>query len=176
MHGKNIMYVLWTWTHCTIDYTIDRECLHCRWHCSVMKALSLLFFSKKVLLRVLSFLFPMPKAVGFGCKSLLKGVWFGLATRPNVIGLSFQPYPMILGMARQQNPTILGLAMLLGFIEMPNIFTFIFFASLDFFSFHLFNFFFHTTKRKSIDETFFLPPAGPKLDPIALSHVSSRTQ
>lgn len=28
-YGKNIMYLLWTWIHCTVDHTVDIKCLHC---------------------------------------------------------------------------------------------------------------------------------------------------
>jgi hypothetical protein len=53
-----------------------------------MGALSLIFFNQKVLLRALSFLFSVPKAIGFG-----------LATRPNAIRFDFQPHPPVLDLA-----------------------------------------------------------------------------
>jgi len=53
-----------------------------------MGALSLMFFNQKVLLRALSFLFSVLKAIGFG-----------LATRPNAIRSDFQPHPPILNLA-----------------------------------------------------------------------------
>jgi len=48
----------------------------------------LMFFNQKVLLRALSFLFFVLKAIGFG-----------LATRPNAIRSDFQPHPPILNLA-----------------------------------------------------------------------------
>jgi len=99
-----------------VDHTVDIEFLHCGRHYNVMEALPLLFFSQKVLLGVLSFLFVMPKVVGSptlislvgqsdptllgtvqyqGSLSFLfvipKVVIWRLATRLNVIRSSFPP-------------------------------------------------------------------------------------
>ena len=83
-----------------MDYIVDIKCLYSRRHCSIIRALYLLFFSKKLLLRALSLLFsvpktiesglaPRPNAIGFVYqarpKSLSTGIGSGLVTKPNVI-------------------------------------------------------------------------------------------
>jgi hypothetical protein len=88
MLGKNIIHLLRTYTHCTMDHTIDIECLHCVRHCSVIGALSLLFFYQKVLLEALFFVCSVPKVVGSR-----------LTAKPNAIGFDSQPDPRLLGPA-----------------------------------------------------------------------------
>lgn len=101
----------------SMDYIVDIKCLYTRRHCSIMKALCLLFFSKKLLLGALSLLFSVPKTIESGLaprpnairsayqarpKSLLTGVGSGLVTTPNVIGSCSQPDPWLLGPAFNQ--------------------------------------------------------------------------
>jgi hypothetical protein len=81
-HGKNIVYLLWTQTHCIVDHTVDIKCLYYEPRCSVMRVLFLLFFCQKVLLGALYFVFSVPKASRSD-----------LAARPNAIESDSQPDP-----------------------------------------------------------------------------------
>ena len=90
-----------------MDYIIDIKCLHYKRHCNVMKVLPLLFFSQKILLGALFFLFSVSKVVRSDWvirpKSLSKDVVSGLATRLKALGSSFQPGLLILGLAGPPN-------------------------------------------------------------------------
>jgi hypothetical protein len=81
-HEKNIVHLLWTQTHCIVDHTVDIKCLYHGPHCSVIGALSLLFFSQKVLLGALYFVVSVPKASRSA-----------LAARPDAIKSGSQPDP-----------------------------------------------------------------------------------
>ena len=69
-----------------MDHTLNIECLHCGRHCSAMKVLFLLFFSQKVQLGVLPFLF-----------CVLKIARSDLATRPNAIDFGGRAIPNVVG-------------------------------------------------------------------------------
>jgi hypothetical protein len=47
-HRKNTIDLLWMQTHCIVNDTVAINCLHCRWHCSTLRALPLLCFWSRI--------------------------------------------------------------------------------------------------------------------------------
>jgi len=69
-----------------VDHTLNIECLHCGRHCSAMEVLFLLFFSQKVQLGVLPFLFFMLKTTRSDLAARPNAIDFGGRVIPNVVG------------------------------------------------------------------------------------------
>jgi hypothetical protein len=102
-YGKNTVHVLWTYTYCTMDHTVDIMCLHYGWHYNAMEGVIFSMFSKKLLFRS-SWVWLGSQtqcyweALFFMC--LVKNYWpnnirFGSATRFKALGLAWQRNPLL---------------------------------------------------------------------------------
>jgi hypothetical protein len=84
------MHALGTYIHFTLNHTVNIECLHCEQYCSDIGALSLLFFSQKILMKSIIFVVLCVKSywVMFGSHTQCFWVWLALQTQwsPNLEG------------------------------------------------------------------------------------------